>query len=229
MRFRTFPFLAVLISLLPGCAWLPVEPAHNLSLSDLPPVEQGKYKVDAYIQAAEQLQAAGRIGASRQLIALARSGALSAEPRRDHANLVADEKKIAVLCRMLFVPREGASFDRPALGAPEFLGDPPGAAVALNNTSNSPGFQTWPLEPIELVDDIPFLVVGRYPVDAAVDPRNSETYVDYCLTNCAWTRVRFSEKTAEQKSEALTKLLASLKWRQALKPSERDWLSAQLQ
>ena len=128
MNFRTFPFLAVLICLLAGCAWLPVEPEHKLSLSDLPPVEQGKYKVDAYLQAAEQLQTAGRIGASRQLIALARSGALSVEPPRTNDTSATNEKKIAVLCRMLFLPREGAAFDRPALGAPEFLGDPPGAA-----------------------------------------------------------------------------------------------------
>ena len=229
MRFRTFPFLAVLISLLAGCAWLPAEPERGLSLSDLPPVEQGKYKVDAYLQAAEQLQAAGRIGASRQLIALARSPALSAQPPRANATSVADQKKIAVLCRMLFVRREGAAFDRPALGAPEFLGDPPGAAKTLNNAGNAPCFQTWPLEPIELVDDIPFLVVRSYPVEAAVDPRYSESYVDYCLTNCAWTPVRYGEKTPEQKSAGLTKLLASLKWRQALKPSERDWLAAQLQ
>jgi hypothetical protein len=218
MRFRAISVLIVAVLSLTGCARHTVLPGHDVSLKELPPVEQGKYKVDPYIKAAEQLQAAGRTDASRQLIALARLNTDSFSDQR-----------VAVLCRMLFSKRAGSAFDCPELGAPEFFGDPPNSSISLNNSRDSSCFRTWPLEPIEIVDGVPFLVVRGYMVEAIVDPHYMESYVRYCISNCDWSSVKFTAKTMEQKKKALTKIVASPKLRLPLEAYERDYLTQQIE
>jgi hypothetical protein len=218
MQLRVIPILVILAITLNRCAGQTAPVMHDISLSDLPAVQQGKYKVDPFIKAAEQLQAVGRTNASRQLLALARQTTDSFSDQR-----------VAVLCRMVFSRHAGSEFERPELGAPEFFGDPPGASISLNNSRDSSCFRTWPLEPIEMVDGVPFLVVRGYSVEAIVDPHYMESYVRYCITNCDWSSVHFTPKTAKQKNEALTKLLASRKWRQPLEAYERDYLREQIQ
>ena len=229
MQLRVIALLAVLVGSLTGWAGQAVQSGHDVSLSDLPPVEQGKYKVEPYIAAAEQLQAAGRADATRQLIALAKSWAHLVQAPSIDIKRINDEQKIAVLCRMLFVKREGSTFDRPELGAPEFFGDPPGSSISLNNSIDSSCFRTWTLEPIEIVDGVPFLVVRGYSVEAVIEPHYMESYVRYCTTNCDWSSAHFTKKTMEQKRKALTKIFVSPKLGLPLEAYERDYLTQQIQ
>ena len=218
MQLRVIPLLVALVASVTGCAGQTVQSGQDVSLSGLPPVEQGKYKVDPYIKVVGQLQAAGRADASRQLIALARLNTDSFSDQR-----------VAVLCRMLFSRRARSTFERPELGAPEFIGDPPGSSISLNGSRDSSCFKTWPLEPIEIVDGVPFLVVRGYMVEAIVDPHYMESYVRYCITNCDWSSTQFTAKTIEQKKKALTKILASPKLRLPLEAYERDYLTQQIE
>jgi hypothetical protein len=218
MRLRAVLVSIIAVASLAGCEMHTVATGNEVALKELPPVEQGKYKADPYIKAAEQLQATGRTDASRQLVALAQLNTDSFSDQR-----------VAVLCRMVFTQRAGSSFDRPELGAPEFLGDPQGSSISLNNSRDSSCFRTWPLEPIEIGNSVPFLVVRGYMNEGIVDPHYMESYVRYCVANCDWSSVRFTTKTMEQKKDALTKLLASHKWRQSLEAYERDYLKAQIE
>jgi hypothetical protein len=95
--------------------------------------------------------------------------------------------KAIVLCRMLFVAKPNAEFRRPALGAPVFIGG-----------------TKWPLEPIALIDGVPFFVVLGYALKGL--PESPETYVRDCIENCDWNGYRFKAKTAQEKQKALEKL-----------------------
>src|SRR5690349_5463362 len=99
--------------------------------STLPPVNRNNYKAEAYIKAAMDLQAMGKEAAIKAL-------GEAPEDQRSSVN------KGIVLCRMLFVPRGTSEFRRPRLGAP--------------STPGGTQMTDWPLEPIEIVDGVPFLV-----------------------------------------------------------------------
>jgi hypothetical protein len=176
------------------------------SLSDLPDFysDARAYRADPFIRAAVELQSIGRTAALNALRTMA---------RKENA------ARISVLCRMLFVPRAGATLRPPAIGGPLFLDGTTraGAADPL----------TWPLEPIELVDGVPFLVVQGYMLFGVSE--SAESYMQYCEESGEWSDVRYSLKTEKQKADALQKLLASAKWRAPLGASERAFLRGQIQ
>jgi hypothetical protein len=176
-------------------------PGDNLHLDQLPGIQSGEYRADPYLAAALALQTVGEAKASQILRKLCRQ-----------ARGPDDEDAVFILCRMLFTARPGKEFRRPLIGAPSLLGGtiPKG----------------WPLEPIELVDGVPFLIVRGYMLGGEAEP--PESYLEYCLRNCDWRRERFAPRSPEAKRKALAKLLASPKWKRSLEDRERQFLSAQV-
>jgi hypothetical protein len=124
-----------------------------------------------------------------------------------------DYQKIAVLCRMLFTKRQGSDFRRAMIGGASFFG--------------GTDYSDWPLEPIEIIDGIPFDITWGYSIHGAPEP--PQEYVRYCMANCDWSGIKFEPKTGQQKKEALAKLIASPKWRTPLDQRDRDFLAAQIQ
>ena len=213
-----------------------------VSLAGLPSYIFQEYKVDPYIEAAKKLQALGKEAAIEQLIKLSRSPLVEAEKRmeagggekaeKEYDDLIRSSKsdtlderwKIAILCRMLFVSRPGADFENPGLGGTIVLGDHPKISSSADSV-----FKKWPLEPIEIVDGIPFVVVEGLVYEGSLDPWGTELYVRYCATNCNWSPTQFTPKTKEEKDAALHKLISSPKWQRPLGRRERDYLRKQLQ
>jgi hypothetical protein len=74
---------------------------------------------------------------------------------------------------------------------------------------------------------VPFLITSVYR--GLHEKELAEEYVKYCLQNCDWNPVRFKSKSPGEKQNALAKLLASTKWRQALTIHEKEFLAAQIQ
>jgi hypothetical protein len=113
---------------------------------------------------------------------------------------------------MLFIKRSGSTFSRPSLGHPLLFG----------NTK----IPDWPLEPIELVDGVPFLITQGYFCEGRSS--SPEYYLDYCIQNCDWNSFRFKPRKGTEKEKALDRLLASKKWRSPLSQYERDFFSDQI-
>ena len=179
----------------------------QVSLADLPrPTElygirtRTPYRVDAYIEAAGRLQAMGEKAACERLLIMG-------------AQDDADYDKIAVLCKMLFAKRPGSEFIRPSMGGAVFIG--------------GTHYSDWPLEPIEIIDGVPFIIVRGYSVFGASEL--PFMYVRYCMTNCNWSSIRFEPKSEEQKKKAMLKLIASPKWQLPLEQEDRDYFNLQIQ
>lgn len=170
----------------------------QVSLDDLPDLEAATYRVDPYIRAAAALQEMGKDKAGETLSKLARG--------RKHDN------QVIVLCRMLFTCKAKGEFRRPGIGAAHFLG--------------GTDYSDWLLEPIELVDGVPFLITRGYDLAGYAEP--AESYVKYCLRNGDWSSTRFKRKDDQEKQKALKKLLASPKWKARLEDTETAFLSSQI-
>jgi hypothetical protein len=198
MKLRTSFFPVALAIALAGCAGR--RPSTEVSLEELPDtVQWGQYKVAPYIRTAVALQALEHAAALERLHALAQS--------RD-ANA-----RVIILCRMLFAARPGSDFRSPGIGAASFFG--------------GTDYSDWPIEPIELVDGVPFLITGGYSVGG--EGETDEQYLDYCERSCEWSSVRYSIKTKQQEREALTKLTTSAKWKKPLDAREQEFLANQIQ
>jgi hypothetical protein len=156
------------------------------------------YKVDNCIDALATLQGLGKDKASAILQKFAK------DPR--HSAMV------IVLCQLLFTPKAEAVFRRPGLERTRFLGGTTSAA--------------WPLAPVEVVDGVPFLITQSY--DRAGQAELTESYVKYCLDNCAWSSARFKSRDEQAKQQALEKLLALPKWQVKLDDAEKKFLSSQI-
>jgi hypothetical protein len=187
-----------------ACAW--VVPKWKAAAADPPSEFLAKlpgfrfggrdYKVDAYIDAAIELQ---KLGEDKAIKALYENG----------ANERGFDSTI-VLARMLFVAKAKQEFRRPRIGGAQFLGD----------TS----YKDWPLEPIEIIDGIPFLIVTGYRGSGVAE----QNYLGYCVDKCDWNPTKFKRKSAREKKKALEKLLASLKWEEPLEEREKAYLAAQI-
>ena len=90
------------------------------------------HNVDWFIATAAELQSLGKDKACERLHARA------LDMNKN------EREKTFVLCRMLFVAKPGGECRRPMLGGPMFVG--------------SGKVEDWPLEPIEIVDGVPFSV-----------------------------------------------------------------------
>lgn len=212
---RTLWSLAAVLGLLGGCSTDTRLSGHAVSLTDLPSIQRDDYRVDPYIGAAGQLQSAGKQVAFQQLLALARTAPADFE----------NYQRVAVLCRMLFSKRPGSDFVRPGLGAPSFLDGYPLPTYSFDD----PRFKKWPLEPIEIVDAVPFAIVVGYSYHGVWDPQETESYVRYCMTNCDWSSTRFAPRNGAEKEAALRKLLSSPKGGVQIEGWARGYLRSQIQ
>jgi len=176
----------------------PIPAAKEIDLSDLPALEE--FKIDPYLAAAATLQAMKKEKATVRLAELATRG--------NHRGT----EQAVILCRMLFVCKTNGEFRRPGLGGPGFVGP----------TS----FSDWPLEPIEIVDGVPFCVVTGYLVTGHPEP--AIKYLKYCVDNCDWNPEVFKPKTAEEKQRAMAKLVTSPRWRGPITEEGKKMLAAQL-
>ena len=173
--------------------------AAPIDVASLPNISAYSFKITSYIHAAAALQDRGRDSACQVLLQ-------AAETNRE-------SRQIFVLCRMLFTARGTNEFRRPSLGAAHFFGDT--------------DYADWPLEPIELVDGMPFAIAEGYSGGGA--SLTTAVYVRDCMTNCDWSTIRFREPTDKQKGEALAKLLILDKWKRPLSSREKDFLSGQIE
>jgi hypothetical protein len=158
------------------------------------------FRSEPYLRAAIRLQSLGREAATKAMAELARR-------QRSPGS------GATVLCRMLFAKKTGVEFRRP-----KFL-----AAVFLGGTD----YADWPLEPIEVVDGVPFLIVHGYRSLSGPGESGAQ-YLAYCIANCDWAGFRYAPKTAAEKEKALDKLIRSPKWKQPLDDDGRDFLSKQV-
>jgi hypothetical protein len=165
-----------------------------------------KYKVDRQLLAAIELQALGKDLACDVLSSFAK------KLLGDERGYLHREESLIALTRILFVARPGAEFRRARMGGPDFLGET--------------DLDDWPLEPIEIVDGVPFSVARGYMLFGEAE--SAYKYISYCLENCDWNPYQFELKSNAQKQDALSKLLASPKWKQKLTPSEKVYLSNQI-
>jgi hypothetical protein len=171
----------------------------SLDLGSLPEVGSGDYKVWPYINTAAALQKMGREGGCKALLLAAQTNQQS--------------RQIVVLCRMLFVKRATGDFRAARIGAAQFFG---GADSA-----------DWPLEPIELVHGVPFLIVYGYRLGGRGEA--AEDYLRYCMANCDWSTFRFSDVNVSVATASLKKLYASPKWKRPLDNYEREFLAGQIE
>lgn len=187
------------VALTPGFSFgqAPADPTENL-IRNLRRTEWDAYKVDPYIAVAVRLQTAGKEKAVETLRKAAEDGW--------------PDYHVIILCRMLFTAKPKGEFRRPAIGGPCTLGG-----------TNS---KDWPLEPIELVDGVPFLVVTGYIVGGFPEP--ARDYLRHCIDTCTWNTEIFKPKTAAEKRTALAKLFASPKWKKPLTDEEKDFLADQI-
>jgi hypothetical protein len=112
---------------------------------------------------------------------------------------------------MLFT-RRTVEFRRPYIGAASFFG----------GTS----YPDWPLEPIEVVDGIPFLITQGYMLGGKAEP--AQSYLRWCMANCDWSTVQYKSMSAQEGLDALAKLIGSSKWKRPLHPYEKEFLAAQV-
>ena len=103
------------------------------------------------------------------------------------------EEQLFILCRMLFEKKD--DFRRPGLGGPMFVD---GGKIA-----------DWPLEPITLVDRVPFVIVRGYVLGGR--PESIKSYLQYCYDKCQWSERDYSQSDQDTLNAALGKLLADKK------------------
>ena len=163
----------------------------------LPDISGGQFKAIPYIRAASHLQEMGRVRACHAL--------------KWATMRYSQSQQLIVLCRMLFTKRGNSEFEGPLPGAARFLG----------GTDS----KDWPLQPIELVDGIPFAIVDGYPDR----PESSHSYLYDCMLHCDWSKNRFREPTMQQERASLAGLITSPKWKRPLEAREREYLSAQIE
>lgn len=158
------------------------------------------YRVRPYILAAKNLQSMGRAAAERYMM--------------DYAKKGYDSDQIYILCRILYVKSGRGDFNEPKLGKGHF--------VAEN------GGKEFPLQPIEIVDGVPFLIVYDYAIFGGM-PDSPAEYLDYCRENCGWNTYNYRVKSESELQSALNKIVNSPKWKRPLGPREKGWLTAQIQ
>jgi hypothetical protein len=164
---------------------------------------QGKlkaFKCDTFIKAAADLQALGEDGAIKFLSSLA--------PTR--LELVTE----TILCNMLFEPPPRSNSRGPRFTAAKYMGE--------TNEAQ------WPLEPIELVDGVPFLVVKAGSWTGGLSEDAAALTVQWFVDNWRWRAMKYVSKTQAEKESALTKLKASMKWVRPLADDEWRFLADQV-
>lgn len=167
-------------------------------LTNCPQYNFEQYRVIPYIQAAMVLQEMG----SREAL--------------DSLYKYSDDSKylyqIMVLARMLFESEPGKDFRRPLIGGAVFIG----------NTD----YDDWSLEPICLVDGVPFLIVRGYILGGL--PESATSYLDYCRENARWKDEIYQIPSQQQLEDALNQLITSGNWDSPLNLQDVEFLTQQI-
>jgi hypothetical protein len=171
----------------------------TIRIADLLALPTDEYHVDPYLRSAQALQALGNEKASALLQELA---------SKDSWPFT----RTLTLCRMLFKAKPKETFRSAAIGAASF----PGGTEA----------EDWPLDPIEIVDGIPFLIANGDVIAGFPEPPSN--YLRYCVSKCEWNSVRYKPKSKEEKRKALDKLLSYPKLKGKLGKEERNWFEEQI-
>ncbi len=122
------------------------------------------------------------------------------------------EDQIIILTKMLFVPANNDSLRRPYIGGALFFG--------------KTTYYDWPSEPIEIIDNIPFLITGGYFLGGLAE--SASDYFEYCLKNGKWTENVYKTKTPEEYKNALDLLIKSDKWNAELSGYEKNFFVRQI-
>jgi hypothetical protein len=155
-----------------------------------------QYTVCPYISAAIQLQNMGRESAISVL--------------RECCEKEENQNRVIILCRMLF-ESEG-EMRRPFIGGAAFMG---------NST-----YDDWPSEPIEIVQNIPFLIVRGYSLGGV--PERAIDYLEYCELHCTWRNEIFGMPSEDYLLASLNELLNSEKWQTPLTDEEEEFFRFQI-
>jgi len=152
------------------------------------------------------------------------------------------ELEVIALCRMLFTEKSdiygkmpnGAkngeiealigqkpSFRRPGLGSPIFVG------MHGEVTSSQSDFNHFNLEPIIIVDGVPFWIVKMYLLNGKQE--SSSEYLAYCIKNLEWNPFRFKCSTKENSESAYNNLIEIHLNRKNLDSSELKFLHNQIE
>ncbi len=173
--------------------------AHGQSFSEAirncPDFQYEPYKVSPYISAAIQLQSMGQDSAVSVL--------------RSCCGIDGNENKVIILCRMLF--ESDGEMRRPLMGGAVFPG----------NTT----YDDWPAEPIEIVQNIPFLIVRGYMLGGL--PEQAIDYLEYCTLQCTWRDEVYSMPSESELLTSLNKMLDSDKWQTPLTADETQFFQDQ--
>ena len=158
----------------------------------------GSYRINAYLETVAALEALPQ----KEALGLLRKWADS-----NKYNL-----HIIIICRMLFTPKIGQELRRPRIGgAMSYIGANSSkiTGTKLEEILFSAPIQEpkCPLDPIVLVDNIPFLVAGPY-ISSGPAPESASSYLSYCINNAVWGERRFHPASKEEMEVALNKLLA---------------------
>lgn len=196
------------LTLMQASAAPPAEKPKEVVIDDLPPM--GDFRAAPYLEAAVALQALGQEKAVKFLSK--RCDDIVRVVRAGKFEQVENGEKAILLCRMLFVAKPKGEFRRPRIGDPSGIGDTAG--------------EDWTLEPIELVDGVPFVVIKGYAIFGF--PEMADHYLKYCVETCDWNPDKFKAKTADEKKKALEKLLASKKFKEPLTDDEKEFLAKQI-
>lgn len=157
------------------------------------------YRCAKVIRACELAQLVGQEKAFERLLSYA---------KKDRDNALG----VAVLCRVLYARKGSAEFRAAMLGRPSLLG----GTDSVN----------WPLEPIELVDGVPFLIIRGYSLRGHAE--TGESYLRYCHSKCEWSNRPITEKSQEELERACNKLIRSAKWRENLDDRDDAFLRSQV-
>ena len=161
--------------------------------------QDGTYRVLPQLYAASFLQKLGEEKGGELLL--------------EYAGTQKYDQEIIILCRMLYVPESGEEFRRPMIGAAHFLA--------------GTDYVDWPLEPIEIVDGVPFLVVQGYSLGG--QPELAEMYLEYCFDNCKWNPINYSIPGKQELQDAFEVLTSVfLKKGKSLNKYERAFLENQI-
>lgn len=168
----------------------------DVAINNCPDFQYQQYAVFPYIEAAILLQNIGRESALPILQECCEDGE--------------NQNKIIILCRMLYENED--EMRRPLIGATTFPG---------NST-----YTDWASEPIELVQNIPFLLVRGYCLGGC--PESALNYLEYCELNCTWRDEIYSMPSDDKLLSALDELLNSEKWQRPLTDTEKEFFSSQI-
>lgn len=180
--------MKIILTIIIACALSVSSIAQNLDrqfeekIGQCASINSGDYTCNSYLELANYIQTFDQTEAIEILKNFAKTGKY--------------EDQIIILTKMLFQAKEDSVLRRPMIGAAGFAG----------NTD----YEDWPLEPIEIINDIPFLITSGYSLGGR--PESSIMYLEYCIKNGEWTKNNYSVKNIKELKYGLKLLFTSKKW-----------------